>query len=230
MSEHYDDGDNLLEILSELETLLSTARTMPMSASVIVNREEALELIDRAREALPASVTRAEGIVAQVDHLRAQGLEQSERSIAHAREEAERIIAHAHDETERLVASENVVRQANERADEIIAAAEAQAAAQRAGADEYAARSLDTLQEQLERMSAQVAAGQALLAERMGTLAEPGAQASRSGASSAARAQAHASAHSDAPASSRPTQSFGPGSVNSPRTGANWSVDPSAQR
>lgn len=156
MTNHRDAGDDLLRILDELDSLVMSARSMPMSASVIVNREDALDLIERARDAVPRAVRRAEEIVADADAVLAQG-----------RSESERIVHHAQEEADRLIAGENVVRLANERADEIVSTAEDQAQALRRGADEYCDRSLATLEAELDKIAEQISAGRQVLAERL---------------------------------------------------------------
>lgn len=152
----HDAGDDLLRILDELDTLIATARAMPMSASAIVNREEALGLIERARIAVPSAVRRAEDIVADASAVLEQG-----------RQESERIIMRAQEEADRLVSAENVVRMANERADAIVAAAEERAANLRHGADDYCDRSLSALETEVGRIADQVRAGREVLAGRL---------------------------------------------------------------
>jgi hypothetical protein avisC_10365 len=152
-----DAGDDLLQILDELDQLITSARSVPMSSSAIVNRDDALALIDRARHAVPSAVRRAEEIVADADAVLADG-----------REESERIVLHAQEEAERLVAGESVVRMAHERADEIVAAAEDRAADLRQGADEYSDRSLEALEAELVKIIEQVRAGRDVLASRLG--------------------------------------------------------------
>nr|WP_250649228.1 MULTISPECIES: ATPase [unclassified Actinomyces] len=145
-----------MRILDELDTLIAGARSMPMSASAIVNREEALDLIDRARSAVPSAVRRAEEIVADAGAVLDRG-----------REESERIVMRAQEEAERLVAGETVVRLANDRADTIIAAAEERATALRHGADDYSDRCLAGLEIELGRIADQVRAGREVLAGRL---------------------------------------------------------------
>ena len=157
MTTSRDAGDDLLRILDELDQLITGARSVPMSASAIVNRDDALALIDSARHAVPSAVRRAEEIVADADEVLAQGREESERLVLHAQEEADR-----------LVAGENVVRMAHERADEIVAAAEDRAADLRQGADEYSDRSLEALEAELVKIIEQVRAGRDVLASRLG--------------------------------------------------------------
>ena len=74
---------------------------------------------------------------------------------------------HAQEEAERLAASENVVRMAHERADEIVAAAEERAAELRRGADDYSDRCLAGIEAELAKISEQVRAGRDVLAARL---------------------------------------------------------------
>ena len=156
MTTSRDAGDDLLRILDELDQLITSARSMPMSASAIVNRDDALALIDSARHSVPRAVRRAEQIVADADAVLAQG-----------KAEAERIVLRAQEEAERLAASENVVRMAHERADEIVAAAEERAAELRRGADDYSDRCLAGIEAELAKISEQVRAGRDVLAARL---------------------------------------------------------------
>ena len=144
----------LLTILDELDILISTARTMPMSALVIVHREEALDLIEQARAAVPTSVREAQSVL----------------------DEATDRVAQGQAEAEQLIASENVVRNATQRADLIVEAAEAQAAQLRAGADDYCDKVLAGLESELARVGDQVRAGREVLASRIGETAAPQAQ------------------------------------------------------
>ena len=157
MTTSRDAGDDLLHILDELDELIANARSMPMSASAIVNREAARHLIERARDAVPTAVHRAEKIVADADAVLAQG-----------RAESERLVQYAQEESERLVAGENIVRMANDRADSIVAAAEDRAASLRHGADEYSDRALASLEAEVAKITEQIRAGREVLAGRLG--------------------------------------------------------------
>lgn len=156
MTDAHDAGEDLLAILADLEDLISGARGVPMSSSVIVGREDVLTLVDRARRAVPQAVRRAEDIVADADAVLADG-----------QAEADQIIARAQEEADRLVSAENVVRLATERADEIVSAAEEQAERLRRGADDYCDRSLASLEIEIGRLADQVAAGRQVLASRL---------------------------------------------------------------
>lgn len=82
-----------LDILDELERLIEDARMMPMSASCLVNRAEAMELVHQLREALPHELRHASMLLRDCDAV----LEES-------RLEAGRIVAAAHDERDRMLA------------------------------------------------------------------------------------------------------------------------------
>ena len=106
---------------SKLMELVREALTTSIESAVY---SEALDLIERARAAVPTSVREAQSV-----------LDEATDRVAQGQAEAERIVRRAQDEAEQLIASENVVRNATQRADLIVEAAEAQAAQLRAGAD-----------------------------------------------------------------------------------------------
>ena len=58
--------------------MVDTARTMPMSASVLVNRDEALELIDEALHALPEELRHARWLLKERDEYLAQARRDAE--------------------------------------------------------------------------------------------------------------------------------------------------------
>lgn len=152
------DPEGLLGILQAIEEVVTQARAMPMSASAIVNRAEVLTLVEQAREVLPTELGEADEVLANAD-----------RVLADARAEAERVVAAAREEAERLVAHEQVVRAAQERAAQIVAEAERTAEELRREADDYCDRRLADFEIDLGRVLAQVQAGRAKLAQRLGT-------------------------------------------------------------
>lgn len=81
-----------LDILDELERLIEDARMMPMSASCLVNRAEAMELVHQLREVLPHELRHA-----------ARLLHDRDAVIEESRVEAERILVAAHEERNRML-------------------------------------------------------------------------------------------------------------------------------
>ena len=122
-------GESLVAILDELADLVASARSMPMSASVLVNRAEAMELIESAKSVLPSQITRAQGVVADADAV-----------LGRARLEASELVERAQERAEELVSAESVVAQAQARAEEIVADAQASADKLAREADDYCPR------------------------------------------------------------------------------------------
>jgi cell division septum initiation protein DivIVA len=155
--QHAEDGASLISILDELTELVTTARAMPMSASVLVNRAEALDLIDAARAVVPEEIQTADDIVADADAM-----------VERARHRADKIVEEARARAEELVSEENVVRLAEERAEQIVGDAEAKAAKLAADANDYCDRQLAQFEIDLNSISTQVRAGREALSARAG--------------------------------------------------------------
>ena len=158
--QHAEDGASLISILDELTELVTAARAMPMSASVLVNRAEALDLLDAARAVVPEEIQTADDIVADADAM-----------VERARQRAEKIVEEARARAEELVREENVVRLAEERAEQIVRAAEAKAAKLAADANDYCDRQLAQFEIDLNSIGTQVRAGREALSARAGRVA-----------------------------------------------------------
>lgn len=143
-------------LLESLYDLIAQAKAMPLSATVLINRHEILDLVDQLRDALPEQLTHADEILAGADD-----------ALVQAQEEAEAIIATARQRAEELVEHEQVVVQAFARARDIVAQAEETATALRTEADDYCDRRLAEFEIDLGRVLTQVRGGRAKLAERL---------------------------------------------------------------
>ncbi|MFD7456682.1 MULTISPECIES: ATP synthase F0 subunit B [unclassified Streptomyces] len=112
--------------LDEIVAAVSSARSMPMSASCVVNRAELLSMLEEVRAALPDSLAQARELIGG-----------REQMVEQARQEAERIIQSAHAERGSLISDTEVARRAQAEADRILAEARQEAEEVRAEADEY---------------------------------------------------------------------------------------------
>ncbi|WP_282693988.1 ATP synthase F0 subunit B [Streptomyces sp. CC208A] len=112
--------------LDEIVATVQNARSMPMSASCVVNRAELLALLDEVRGALPDSLAQAQELIGG-----------REQMVEQARQEAERIIEAAHAERGTIVSDTQIARQSQEEADRILSEARREAEEIRAEADEY---------------------------------------------------------------------------------------------
>jgi cell division septum initiation protein DivIVA len=165
-------GESLVAILDELTDLVASARSMPMSASAIVNRAEVLDLIDSAKDVLPGQISQADRLIADADAV-----------LDRARREAAAILEKARARADHLVSEEAVVAAAEAKAAEIVAAAHAEGDRLAREADDYCDRQLAQFEIDLGAINNQVAAGRARLLERARgraekpTGADPGATA-----------------------------------------------------
>ncbi|MFE0384772.1 ATP synthase F0 subunit B [Streptomyces bungoensis] len=112
--------------LDEIVAAVSGARSMPMSASCVVNRAELLALLEEVRQALPGSLAQAQELIGD-----------REQMVEQARQEAERIIESAHAERGSLIAGTEIARRSQAEADRILAEARQEAEEIRAEADDY---------------------------------------------------------------------------------------------
>ncbi|MGW3515820.1 ATP synthase F0 subunit B [Streptomyces hydrogenans] len=112
--------------LDEIVATVQGARSMPMSASCVVNRADLLALLAEVRDALPNSLAQAQELIGG-----------REQMVEQARQEAERIIEAAHAERGTIVSDTQIARQSQEEADRILSEARREAEEVRAEADEY---------------------------------------------------------------------------------------------
>ncbi|MGC2999624.1 ATP synthase F0 subunit B [Streptomyces sp. G35A] len=112
--------------LDEIVAAVSSARSMPMSASCVVNRAELLSMLDEVRAALPDSLAQARELIGG-----------REQMVEQARQEAERIIESAHAERGSLISDTEIARRSQAEADRILAEARKEAEEIRAEADDY---------------------------------------------------------------------------------------------
>ena len=112
--------------LQQLEEMVREAKSMPLSSSALLNRDEVLEMLQEMQETLPDEIKQARWIVKDREEL-----------LGKARHEAERIVEQAHEDQLRMARKEEIVQRAKEEADRIVAEAEQQALDARAEAERY---------------------------------------------------------------------------------------------
>lgn len=134
--------------LDQLRSLVSQAKSVPMSASCVVNRAELLESIDRIRAALPDELGRAQGLLANSDA------------------ESERIIAAARAEASRMANDHEIVREARDIADGLRRETEQECAALRRETDLFIDSRMASFESVLHRTTSQVATARQRLSER----------------------------------------------------------------
>jgi vacuolar-type H+-ATPase subunit H len=112
--------------LQQLEVLVSEAKSMPLSSSALLNREELLELIAEMKDSLPEEIKQARWVVKDREEL-----------LAKARAEAESIVAKAREEQMNLAQQEKVLERAKEEAARILELADDESRRVRLEAEDY---------------------------------------------------------------------------------------------
>jgi cell division septum initiation protein DivIVA len=126
--------------LQQIEELVRTAKSMPLSSSVLVNQQEILEILEAAQVELPEEIKQARWVVKDREEL-----------LAKARRDGEHIVAEAQEERDRLVSREDVVRTAQAEADRILEEARELARQIKLEAEDYVDAKLAQFEIVLER-------------------------------------------------------------------------------
>jgi cell division septum initiation protein DivIVA len=145
-------GADVEQLMRRVHDVVGSARPMPLSTSVMVNREELLELLDEAIERLPDELRAARWL-----------LKEREEFLAKVRREGDDILAQARARAERMVQRTEVVKAAESRARKIVDAAESEARRLRNECEDYCDQKLASFEIVLERTLKMVAAGRTKL-------------------------------------------------------------------
>ena len=121
--------------------MVKDAKSMPLSSSVLINREELLEMIGDMRDALPEEIKQARWVVRDREEL-----------LLKARREAESIVAQARAEQARMASRQAVAQAAQEEAERIAAEASEQARLTRLEAEDYVDAKLAQFEITLQRL------------------------------------------------------------------------------
>ncbi|HEY5729865.1 MAG TPA: hypothetical protein VIS72_07415 [Anaerolineales bacterium] len=147
---------DILQLIDRLEELFNESKSIPLTRNVMVDEDRMLDIIDQMRIAIPEEVKKAQQLLGQRD-----------RVLAQAQEEANRTLELARQKSDQMVTKDMVAQEASRRAEQIVAQARSEAENIRADADDYAMNSLTQLQDELERLSNQVANGVRLLKDEL---------------------------------------------------------------
>ncbi len=149
----------VIDLIDQLEELVSSGRRVPFTAGVVVNEDEALELIDRARLGLPDELTQARHLLEDRHRVVDEAEQESERILARAEAEAQRLVDDAEARAGVLVGEHEIAEQARAHAATVLAEADERAAKTCAEADAYAREVMLRLEDQLMRAATTVRKG-----------------------------------------------------------------------
>ncbi len=140
-------------ILRRVIDIIDSSPGMPMSASVRVNKEEVLELLDDAVSRLPDELRSARWL-----------LKEREEFLARSRRDGDELIADAKSRVAHMVQRTEVVKAAELRAAQIVEEAEATATRMRRETEDYCDQKLASFENVLAKVAKAVAAGRSRLA------------------------------------------------------------------
>ena len=140
--------DGIDAVIAELVDVLSAARPVPLSSSVMVNREELLALVDEVAARLPEEVRAARRLLRERDEF-----------LAGVQREADDILEAARERAERMVSRTEVVRMAQATARRAVDAAEAESRRLRHEAEDWCDAQLASLESALDGAMRSVRAG-----------------------------------------------------------------------
>lgn len=132
---------DVLGLIDEIEDIVETASSLPLTNKVLVQKEELLDIISELRIKLPDEIKQAAWIK-----------EERERIISEANKDAEQIIKETRLKLEELVSKEEVLKEANERAKDLMNKAQIASTNLKRSSLEYSDKLLMNAQENLKDM------------------------------------------------------------------------------
>jgi len=142
--------------LQQLEDMIREAKSMPLSSSALLNRDEVLELLAQMKDALPEEVKQARWVVKDREEL-----------LTKARRDAEKIVEDARAEQLRMASREEVVNRAEQEAGRILAEAREEARRMRLEAEDYVDAKLAQFEIALQRSGEELVATKSSLARTL---------------------------------------------------------------
>ena len=144
--------DNTESLIQRAHDHVMAARPLPLSSSVMIARDEMLELLERALERLPGELRDARWLLKERDEF-----------LAAREAEAERMLDDVRARAERMVQRTEIVRQANQVAQRILEDAREEARRLRHEAEDYCDQKLAAFEIVLDRTIKTVKGGRAKL-------------------------------------------------------------------
>lgn len=129
------------KLLEELENIIMNASDVPFTSKKMVDKEEVTRLIDAINQSLPNELDNARRI-----------MEDKEQILLDAQKKADDTIAQAKDYIARITEESELVKQAQDRADQIISAANQSAEELHTNSVTYATDVLKYVETNLENM------------------------------------------------------------------------------
>ena len=146
---------DVLVLIDKLDDIIHNARSVPLTDSVMIDREEMYDILDQMRSTIPEEIKQARWIV-----------KERQEMLAEAKQEAERVLTEAQERADRLASETEVVRLAERNAQQTMEDARERERETRLGAEDYADEVLGNLEINLEKFIGAVRRGRERLQGR----------------------------------------------------------------
>lgn len=129
---------DILNLLERIEDIIEEASKFPLSNKVMIDKDEILEVINEIRLKLPDEINRASWVA-----------KERQRILNEAQSEADELIEKVQDQQRFLIEDNEITKQAQKYANQIIQEAERKANEMKYGAYSYSDEILSKLQEKI---------------------------------------------------------------------------------
>ena len=146
---------DVLVLIDKLDDLIHNARSVPLTDSVMIDREEIYDLLDQMRSTIPEEVKQARWIV-----------KERQEMLAEAKRECDRILQEAREQAVREASQTEIVKLAERQAQDIVDESRRQARETRLEMEDWADGILSTLEVNLDKFLSAVKRGRERLHER----------------------------------------------------------------
>lgn len=132
---------DVLRLIDEIEDIVEAGSGIPFSSKVMIDQAEILEIVKEIRIKLPDEIKQAAWIK-----------DERQRILAEAQKDADTLMQEAEFKLNELIDQDEITKQANNKAEELVTKAQTNAKEIRLGAIEYADSLLLETQENLKEM------------------------------------------------------------------------------
>ncbi len=132
----------VLDLLEEIEEIVDSASTVPLTNKIMVDGDELLEIVKDIRQSLPDDVQQAKWVE-----------EQKDRILAEARDQYEKVITEAQKQADYLVEDHDITKRAQQKADEIVRSAQEYTKMLKIGTYDYLDKTLYDMQGKFDELN-----------------------------------------------------------------------------
>ncbi len=161
------------EKLDQIRALVSAARTLPMSSSIVINKAELLRMLEELGELLPDDLALAEKVLDRRDAMLYEATANAERLLNAAIEERKRMISEEEVLREARIEAAELIRNAQERSEQTSREIDEYVDAKLAHLEVAVTNILDTIRQGRQRLAEPGLYGELAAATEEGPAAEP---------------------------------------------------------